>query len=265
MRFNKYWVALKLSSHGIGRQNVLNEIFNKRFFNSKLEIEEYKSYLTSQNIEVLSSNEDIYPVSLKQISDYPLILFIKGKKELLLKPMVTVVGTRKMSSYGKWVVKYILKHLKSLDIVVVSGLANGIDEEVHKTCLEFGIPTIAIVAGGIDKGYPKSNQSIYNDISKKGLIISEFPPGREIIKGMFPMRNRILAGISLVTVVIESDIKGGSLITLNLALEYGREIFCVPCNINRYSLQGCNMCISQGATPLYSPNQLLKFLQKRVI
>jgi DNA processing protein len=178
--------------------------------------------------------------------------------------MITVVGTREMSSYGKWAVGYILRVFKNEDIVVVSGLANGIDAQVHKVCLDFGIPTLAVVAGGIDMGYPKSNQRIYDEISNKGLIISEFPPGRKIIKGMFPMRNRILAGISSATVVIESDIRGGSLITMQLALEYGRSIFCVPCDIDKYSLQGCNISIGQGAIPLFDPKQLLNFYKNEI-
>jgi DNA processing protein len=261
MKFNKYWVALKLRNDGVGRKDILNELFNRQIFSLERELDDYKKYLKNQHIHVISSNEKLYPELLKQISDYPLDLFCKGKTRLLSKPMITIVGTRKMSSYGKWVVKYLLKSLIGLNVVIVSGLANGIDAEVHKVCLDFNIPTIAVVAGGIDKGYPKSNQKIYEQISERGLIISEFPPGRKIIKGMFPMRNRILAGISSAVVVIESDIKGGSLITLELALEYGREIYCVPCGINRYSLQGCNRYIAQGATPLYLTTQLIDFLK----
>jgi DNA processing protein len=121
------------------------------------------------------------------------------------------------------------------------------------------ISTIAVVAGGIDKGYPKCNKEIYDNLIDKGLILSEFPPGRDIVKGMFPMRNRILAGLSPVTVVIESPEHGGSLITAQYALDSGRDIMCVPSDINRFSLQGCNIFIEKGATPLISPNQILQF------
>jgi len=259
MKFNKYAVALKLKQEGVGRKQVLEGIYNRRIFDITQEILRYKDFLTKSRVDVLSSNQNIYPKYLKEIYDFPLVLFAKGDISLLQRSMITVVGTRKMSSYGKWSVRYILKGLKNRDIVVVSGLANGIDAQVHKICLEYKIPTIAVVAGGLDRGYPKSNQSIYNEISNKGLIISEFPPGRKIIKGMFPMRNRILAGISSATAVIESDLRGGSLITLGLALEYGKDIYCVPCNINRYSLQGCNMAIGEGATPLFLSKQLVKY------
>ena len=259
MVFDKYFVAYRLKEEGIGRKIILKDIYNKRIFNCSVEIGKYRKFLNRNGIEVVSSNEKKYPSLLKQISDYPLILFVKGNKYLLNKKMVTMVGTRKMSKYGKWAVKYILKALKEKDVVIVSGLAKGIDAEVHSICLKLGIPTIGVVAGGFDKGYPKSNQDIYNELAKKGLIISEFPPGRKIIKGMFPMRNRILAGISSATIIVESDITGGSLITMNLALEYNRDIFAIPCDISRLSLQGCNMCISQGAEPLYCLDQISKY------
>lgn len=261
MKFNKYAVALKLSQEGIGRKKVVEEIFNRRMFDNRYEIEKYKKILKKNGVGMVSSNDSVYPNYLKEIYDYPLVLFTKGDISLLQKRMITIVGTRKMSSYGRWSVGYILRGLKNEDIVVVSGLANGIDAEVHKQCLKLGISTVGVVAGGIDRGYPKSNQLVYEEICSQGLVLSEFPEGRKITKGMFPMRNRILAGISSGTVVIESDIRGGSLITLNLALEYGRYIFCVPCNINKYSLQGCNMCIGEGATPLYFPKQLLEIFQ----
>ena len=259
MNFNKYEIALKLTKEGVGRKQILGEIYNRRFFNNREEIVKYRKFLKKENIEIVSSNEKTYPKYLKYISDYPLVLFLKGDKRLLNKQMITIVGTRKMSKYGKWAVEYILRPLKNQRVVVVSGLANGIDAQVHKTCLKYNIPTIAIVAGGIDKGYPKSNQEIYDEICGRGLVVSEFAPGREITKGMFPMRNRILAGISSATVIVESDIRGGSLITMNLALEYGKDIFAIPCNISKYSLQGCNTCILEGAIPLFLPEQLLNY------
>ena len=263
MKFNKYEVALKLSKEGVGRKSVLEGLYNQHFINYTQEALEYREYLDRSGVGVISSDEESYPKFLKEINDYPLILFTKGDISLLKSPMITVVGTRDISNYGKWAVRYILRPLIGKDIVVVSGLAKGIDGEVHKECLKNNIPTIGVVAGGIDRGYPKSNKSIYDEIVRNGLVISEFPPGRRIVKGMFPMRNRILAGLSSATVVIESDLSGGSLITLDLALDYGRDIFCIPCNINRYSLQGCNMAIGEGAIPLLSGKQLLKYMQNR--
>jgi DNA processing protein len=262
IRFNKYFVALKLSQEGVGRKEVLSEIFNRRAFSNNGEVLEYKKKLDRERIKVVSFFDKEYPKLLKQIDDYPLLLFCKGNTNLLTKKMITIVGTRKMSKYGKWSIEYILKPFANRnDIVVVSGLAKGVDGCVHDTCIRFNIPTIAVVAGGLDIGYPKSNQKLYDNLLKNNLIISEFPPGRSITKGMFPMRNRILAGISFATVIIESDLTGGSLITANLALEYGREILAVPCNINRYSSQGCNNIILDGAVPIFKQDQLIKFVK----
>lgn len=262
MKFNKYSVAWQLSHEGMSRKEIEKKLYNRNFISDSDETDRFRENLQKESIHVISCNESLYPEDLKEIYNNPLVIFGKGDITLLNKRMITIVGTREMSVYGRWVVRYILRAFVGKDVVIVSGLANGIDSEVHKVCLEFDIKTLAVVAGGIDRGYPKKNQEIYDQITKKGLIISEFPLGREIVKGMFPMRNRILAGISSATVLIESDIRGGSLITMNLALEYGKDIFCVPCNINRYSLQGCNMCIEQGAIPLYSSSQLLKFYKK---
>ena len=175
--------------------------------------------------------------------------------------LLTIVSTREMTSYGKWCVEYILRGLKDENVVVVSGLARGIDACVHSNCLNLGIPTIAVVAGGLNTGYPKSNQILYDRISEEGLVISEFPSETKIVKGMFPLRNRILAGISLATIVIESGEVGGSLITARLALEAGREIFCIPCSIRRFAIQGCNIFLDQGATPLLNPAQIIDFLK----
>jgi DNA processing protein len=261
-RFNKYSVALKLSQEKVGRREVLNQIYNKRIFDDSDEVSKYMKKLREKGIRLVSYFEDEYPDLLKQIFDYPLLLFCRGDMGLLKRQMITIVGTRQMSEYGKWAVEYILRPFSNRDdIVVVSGLAKGVDGYVHKTCIKFNIPTIAVVAGGLDKGYPKSNQKLYDKLLENNLVISEFPPGRSIIKGMFPMRNRILAGISSATVVIESDLRGGSMITANLALEYGRGVFATPCDINRYSSQGCNSIISQGAEPIFNQEKLVHFIK----
>ncbi len=227
-------------------------------------LKDYKKSIEDLGISIISCTEPEYPHLLKEIYDYPLILFCKGDRSLLNRHIITMVGTREMSEYGKWCVKYILESMREENVVVVSGLANGIDAQVHKTCLDLNIPTIAVVAGGLDRGYPKSNEQLYQEICKKGLVISEFPHGRTIVKGMFPMRNRILAGMALASVIVESGEQGGSLITARLSIEYGRETFCIPCNINKFALQGCNMLLERGAVPLFSPKQVVEFLRERI-
>jgi len=164
-----------------------------------------------------------------------------------------------MTQYGSNIIEEFLE--KQKDICFVSGLARGIDSKVHSTCLERKIPTIAIVAGGIYEGFPRSNIKLFKKICREGLVISEFPPGRSIIKGMFPMRNRILAGISMGTLVVESGIKGGSRITARLALDYGREVFCIPGDIFAESSKGCNLLVSQGANLVLSKENFKELLE----
>lgn len=266
MKFDKGRAAYMLSFDNIGRKDLIERVTNNRFFDIESKKEEYKylKELIAQGVKIISYRDNLYPPLLKNIYDYPLLLFAKGNIFILKKPMITIVGTRDMSEYGKWCVRYILEGIKDLDIVVVSGLARGIDGTVHQECLNLGIDTVAIVAGGIDIGYPKSNQLLYEEIFENGLIISEFPIGRRIVKGMFPLRNRILAGISICTVVIESSESGGSLITAQVAIDSNRDVFCIPCNINKFSSQGCNMLIEQGAHVLYKGEKLIQFLENQI-
>lgn len=265
MKFNKFEVAHMLQNNRVGRKYILNQILSHKMLPvDGKSIKEYQKEVESLGITIVSCIEPEYPHLLKEIYDYPLVLFCKGDINLLSRHMVTMVGTREMSEYGKWCVKYILEGIKDENIVVVSGLARGIDAQVHRICLDLDIPTIAVVAGGLDRGYPKSNEQLYQEICKKGLVISEFPYGRTIVKGMFPMRNRILAGMALASVIVESGEQGGALITARLSIEYGRETFCIPCNINKFALQGCNMLLERGAVPLFGPNQMVEFLKERI-
>lgn len=196
---------------------------------------------------IKASNKE-YPSDLRNIYRYPNVLYCKGNKEILSRRLITIVGTRTMSTYGKWVVRNLLSSVpKELNIAFVSGLAIGIDSQVHMMCLERGLKTVAVIAGGIDKGFPERNRGIYDEICRKGIVVAEFPEGTQTRKGMFPIRNRILAGMSDTTIVIEGGLESGSLLTANLALEYGRDVFVVPGDITRESSKGCNSLIKQGA------------------
>jgi DNA processing protein len=189
-----------------------------------------------------------YPRFLKEIHKPPKQLHCKGNVDLLKKRCLTIVGTRKATRYGKEVLDMLLQpYLIDLDICIVSGLAEGIDTMGHRRCLELGIPTIAVIAGGIGNIYPLSNAKLYEDISEKGLVMAEYGGKVEMHKGMFPMRNRILAGISETTVVIEADIQSGSLVTANLALEFNRDVYVIPGDIFKSTSRGCHSLIKQGA------------------
>ena len=248
----KNHLATLLQKDGVGRKRLLLEIYNSWNIYKERKTE-YLDGLENDGIYIVAFDEKEYPSSLLQIYDFPILLFCKGNREILKKKCITVVGTRNMTEYGSKIVQDLLG--KDGDICFVSGLANGVDAKVHITCIKKEIPTIAIVAGGLYEGFPRSNSKLFEEICEKGLVISEFPPGRRIIKGMFPMRNRILAGISKGVVIIESGIKGGSMITANLALEYGRDVFAVPGDIFSESSEGCNFLISQGAKVIFNKEE----------
>lgn len=199
-----------------------------------------------------------YPLLLKQIHDYPKCLYYKGDINLLKMRMVTIVGTRDITSYGEEVITNILYNFPTeFPVSFVSGLAIGVDVYVHRMCLENNLRTVAVVAGGLDSGYPKRNIKVYEQISETNLILAEYPCGTKLIKGMFPIRNRILAGISDTVIVIEGDIDSGSLITANLALEYGRDVYVIPGDIFRKTSRGCNELIKQGADIITSREDFL--------
>lgn len=205
--------------------------------------------------------QDNYPAFLKEIHNPPKRIFTKGNASLLNRRCITIVGTRKATEYGRWVINEMLdSSLIQLGICIVSGMALGIDTFVHERCLELGIPTVAVLAGGIENIYPKSNSRLYREICEKGLIISEYGGNTPIMKGMFPMRNRILAGLSEATLVIEADIKSGSNITANLALEFGRDVYTIPGDIRKNTSRGCNMLLKQGAGILTSGEDFRQIL-----
>jgi DNA processing protein len=175
-------------------------------------------------------------------------LYFIGNKDLLKRICITFVGTRDISEYGEFVIRELLnKELANYNIAIVSGLARGVDAYVHKICLARGIKTIAIVPGAISSAIPQPNRGIFQQIKHKGLILAEYPEGVVLRKEMFVLRNRLLAGISPLTIVVQAGLKSGSLITANLALNYNRELCVVPGDINREISKGCNSLAKQGA------------------
>ncbi|KUK67414.1 MAG: Smf protein [candidate division WS6 bacterium 36_33] len=193
------------------------------------------------------SREELPPFLVEAIPKLHSLHFI-GNKDLLKRICITFVGTRDITEYGEFVIRELLnKELANYNISIVSGLARGVDAYVHKTCLERGIKTIAIVPGAINSAIPKSNREIFQQIKHKGLILAEYSEGVVLRKEMFVLRNRLLAGISPLTIVIQAGQNSGSLITANLALNYNRELCVVPGDINREVSKGCNSLAKQGA------------------
>jgi DNA processing protein len=203
-----------------------------------------------------------YPRLLKEIHDPPQELYIRGKIEILNRPGLAIVGTRKATAYGIKAAEEIVKNLP-LGFVVVSGLALGIDTVAHRTALKKNIPTIAVLGSSVDDQsiYPRENAKlVYEIIAKGGAVISEYEPPSPPRKENFPKRNRIVSGLSKAVVVVEAPEKSGALITARCALEQNREVFALPGNVFSENSQGTNNLIKQGAHPIISFKEIIEEL-----
>ncbi|MGL6066396.1 MAG: DNA-processing protein DprA [Cetobacterium sp.] len=217
---------------------------------------EIVNYLDKNKIGLIHMNDYRYPKNLKNIAKPPLFIFYKGNIELLNKErIISIVGTRKSTKYGELGCKSIVKDLIDAEVVVVSGLALGIDTLAHGETLKLKGKTVAVLGCGINVDYPRTNSKLRKEIEKEGLVISEFPLGAEPTPEKFPIRNRIIAGLSKGTIIIESSLKGGSLITANQALEEGREVFALPGDITYPLSQGCNELIKSSEAKLITKGE----------
>lgn len=222
--------------------------------------EAIKESLTKSQTVVVDWQDDRYPYLLKEITDAPPILFARGNLKLLSSPdkKLAVVGSRKNSSYGTLIIQELVPKLIARGIIIVSGLALGIDGLAHEATLRQKGKTIAVLGSSLDFIYPVENSRLAEEIIvQNGLIVSEFPPGTPPIKQHFPRRNRIIAGLANGVLVIEAAKDSGSLITANLALDYNRDVFAVPGEINRENSQGVNLLLKQGANLVTEADDIL--------
>ncbi len=199
-----------------------------------------------------------YPALLAAIYDPPRRLYLRGARfGLLAQPCIAVVGARACSAYGAQVARWLGRELAAAGAVVVSGLARGVDAEAHRGALDAGGRTIAVLGCGIDRDYPSAHAELARQIAELGLVVSEYPPGVEPAPWRFPARNRIVAGLSLATVVVEARERSGALITAEFALEEGREVFAVPGEITAALSAGTNALLRSGATPLLEADDVI--------
>jgi DNA processing protein len=199
-----------------------------------------------------------FPASLGTIPDPPTLLFALGNLELLTKPAVAIVGSRDHSPYGAEVASQVSSRAARAGLVVVSGMARGLDAVVHTATLDAGGGTIGVLGNGLGVIYPAANRALYERMSATGLLLTEFPPGERPRVGSFPRRNRLISGLGRVTVVIEAAAGSGTLITVEAALEQGREVMAVPGAITSPTSVGTNRLIRDGATPLLEVEDLLQ-------
>ena len=222
-------------------------------------LDKYIDYMEKEKIQIVTIDDEEYPDNLKIIDDYPMYLYTKGNIELLNKKSIAIVGTRNCTDYGKKVAYDMASKLARNNIVVVSGLAKGIDTFSHIGTLNRNSSTIAVLGSGIDKIYPKENEKLAQKIlTKDGLIISEYIMGSKIEKSNFPARNRIISGISSGLLVIEAPKRSGALITVDFALEQGKEVYAVPGNINSVYSKGTNQLLKEGAKLVESIDDILQ-------
>jgi len=218
--------------------------------------------VTSRRRPYLTRRSLHYPPFLAAIHDPPRRLYLRGEGsvEMLSGPAVAVVGTRSCSPYGAQVARRLGRELATAGVTVVSGLARGVDAEAHRGALEAGGPTVAVLGCGIDRDYPRAHAALAHRVSELGLLVSEYEPGVEPAPWRFPARNRIIAGLAGVTVIVEARAKSGALITADFALEDGREVFAVPGEITSALSRGTNELLRLGAAPLIETNDVLAAL-----
>lgn len=210
---------------------------------------------------LLTLDDNSYPPLLKQIADPPPVLYLKGQMAVLQSSLLSIVGTRHPTDYGKKVAFDWSSALSSSGLTLVSGLAIGVDTLVHQACVQQNRPTIAVLGNGLNGIYPSRNQALGLKIMENGLLLSEFPLNFLPKAGHFPQRNRIISGLALLTLVIESTEKSGTLITARHAVEQNRDVLVVPGSVDSLQSMGCHRLIQQGAQLVISHQEVLQCLQ----
>lgn len=215
-----------------------------------------------RNISFLTFDDAKYPYMLKNISDPPMVLYVKGDLGICnLEKTLAVVGSRKASTASKDILTKIITELKNTDVCIISGLASGIDTTAHQAALANNLKTIGVIASGFDFVYPSANRELYKKIEEGGgAIVTEFFPTFEPLQFRFPQRNRIVSGLSYGTLVAEAALKSGALITANLCLEQGRELMCIPGLVSNPNTAGIYKLLKQGAATVTSAEDILSAL-----
>jgi DNA processing protein len=198
-------------------------------------------------VDIVLLGEERYPPQLRHIHNPPPILYMRGRVELAPTPGLAVVGSRRATQYGRKTAREFAKQLASRGLTIISGLARGIDSQAHQGALEAEGNTISVLGSGINIIYPRENAALYREISERGLVMSEFPWNTPPLANHFPMRNRIISGLSLGVLVVEAQQKSGALLTVEFALEQGREVFAIPGPITSPYSMGTNQMIKEGA------------------
>jgi DNA processing protein len=235
---------LKIS--GIG-EKIVSQI---NFDDALRQAEQELKFIKKNHIDVIFYSDERFPRRLKNCNDSPLLLYSKGNANLNMHRVVSIVGTRNATDYGRQLCKQLVEELQEYNILIVSGLALGIDVAAHRECVRLNLPTIGVLGHGYDKMYPSQNRGIAEKMLENGGLLTEYPSGTIPNRENFPQRNRIVAGMADATVVIEAGLKGGALITAEIANSYNRDVFAFPGRLGDEYSEGCNFLIRNNKAAL---------------
>ncbi len=285
MNYDLYWIWMScglgagascldlVSYYEWNPQEIYGSSFNEIFsldVITKRQVEKLKSFsledaqkilddVNANGWKIVTPSSEFYPHNLLSLQDLPLVLYVDGDERVLTNELsVSVVGARKASDYGKAVARALSSALSEKGFTIVSGGALGIDSAAHQGALDEKGKTICVLGCGLGTNYLMDNKPLRDEIVKNGALVTEFPPFTPASRRTFPMRNRIISGMSLGTIVVEAGERSGSLITARCALEQGRDVFAVPGDLVSSSFLGTNNLIRNGATPVFSPNDILE-------
>lgn len=224
-------------------------------------VEQELKFIEKYNVQTLWLQDAAYPQKLSHCNDAPLMLYFKGNADLNRERIISIVGTRHPSAYGLQLCRDLVTDLNDKNIMIISGLAYGIDIAAHRTCLKTGIPTIGVLGHGLDRIYPQIHLPEAREMLQHGGLLTDFPSRTEPGRQHFPRRNRIVAGLSSATIVIESGEKGGSMITARLAFDYNRDVFAFPGRVSDPASRGCLQLVqSQKAALVKNAQDILEAL-----
>jgi DNA processing protein len=231
---------------GIGEKRASQWDFDEALRLAEKELE----FAGKHGIELIFYTDARYPKRLKNCADSPILLYSKGKMELNMPKVISIVGTRNATDYGRQLCRQLIEELQQYNVLIASGLALGIDVAAHKECLRLNVPTVGVLGHGLDRMYPSQNRVTAEKMLENGGLLTEYPSGTIPDRENFPQRNRIVAGMADATVVIEAGLKGGALITAEIANSYNRDVFAFPGRLDDVYSEGCNFLIRNNKAAL---------------